>query len=62
MFGKNKKNLKKIKKKKKITKEIIGVSKIPEIYSKDIEWMVIQNTGKGIRRRCNTGPTFLSLF
>lgn len=47
---------------KKITKEITGVSKIPEIYSKDNEWMAIQNTGKGIRGRCNTGRTFPSLF
>lgn len=34
---------------KKTTKDITGVSKIPEIYSKDIEWTAIQSTGKGIR-------------
>lgn len=48
-MGKTKK-IKKKEKKKKIIKEIIGVSKIPEIYSKDIEWMAIQTLGKNKRK------------
>ena len=34
---------------KKLLSKLQVYQKSPEIYSKDIEWMAIQNTAKGIR-------------